>query len=479
MYKNYGLLIDGVWAQSASGETLDVISPATEQVIGQLPKANQAEVDAALESAQAAFKIWRHENPWVRSQKLRKAGDLLRERAQEIGLMMSHETGKPLAESVGEMNAAADQFEWYSGETMRIYGQTIEGRDQNTRMKVIYQPVGVVAAFSAWNFPALLPARKIAAALAAGCSIVIKPASEAPGSCLAIAQACLDAGVDKGVVNVLTGQSSFLSEALVKADITKKVSLTGSTNVGKLLLHMAADGIKKVSMELGGHAPVLVFGDVDGAEAAKTVAASKFRNCGQVCVSPTRFYVHESQYDAFTKAFADYANSLVLGNGADGEANIGPMVNKRGLESALSLIEDAVSKGARVLAGGKRPADKDTGFYLEPTVLADVPDDARIMSEEPFAPIAPITKFTDYDEVMERANGLPYGLAAYLFSDDLSTSTRAAEDLEAGMVGVNEVLLASAEMPFGGVKESGFGREGGSLGILEYLEAKFIKTKLK
>lgn len=478
MYEKYGLMINGKWQNNTVTHRKSVINPATEEVIGCIPMATQEHVDAALKSAQQAFKEWKNESPWVRSSKLRTVADLLRNRTDQIGLIMSHETGKPLNESIAEIQAAADQFEWYSEETKRIYGQIMETRDIKSRMKIIYQPVGVVAAFSAWNFPALLPARKISAALAAGCTIIIKPASEAPGSCMAIVQACIDAGINDGTVNLLTGDSAFLSKALIHSEIVRKVSLTGSTNVGKNILHLAADGVKKVSMELGGHAPVIVFEDADAEFAAYQLATSKFRNCGQVCASPTRFFVHQSKYEAFTRAFANYANNIQLGSGLSENVTMGPLVSHRGLESALSLIEDAVSKGAEVLAGGKKPIGFDKGFFLEPTVLGNVSDDAKIMSDEPFAPIAPITKFTDYDEVITRANSLPYGLAAYLFTNDLATATSASEDIEAGMVGINEVLLASAEMPFGGLKESGYGREGGSLGILEYLEPKFIKTRL-
>jgi len=338
-------------------------------------------------------------------------------------------------------------------------------------MQVIYQPVGVVAAFSAWNFPALLPARKIAAALAAGCSIIIKPAGEAPGSCMALIQACHDAGIPAGVVNFVTGQSSLISPYLIHSPVVRKVSLTGSISVGKDLLHMAADGVKKVSMELGGHGPVLVFGDADADAAARACAATKFRNCGQVCISPSRFFVHEDAYEAFSKAFAEVAQGLKIGRGMDDGVQMGPMANKRGLDGAMAMIDDAKAKGADLLAGGGQPDGFDKGYFLQPTVLGHVTDDALVMTEEPFAPVAPITTFTDFDDVIERANALPFGLAGYL-------AHRAAEAIETGMVGVNEMLLATAEAPFGGIKESGMGREGGSLGIQDYLVPKYIKYKL-
>nr|WP_206454390.1 NAD-dependent succinate-semialdehyde dehydrogenase [Aurantimonas marina] len=479
MYRDLELYIDGAWRGASNGATRAVTDPATEDTLGFIAEATEADIDAALTAARAGFAVWRRVGTWERAKLIRKASDLIRERAEEIATLMSVETGKPLAEAKGEVNAAADQFEWYSEETKRIYGQIIESRTADSRMAVIHQPVGVVAAFSAWNFPALLPARKIAAALAAGCSIIIKPAGEAPASCAALVRACHDAGVPSGVVNFLTGQSDLIARRLIASPIVRKVSLTGSVPVGKQILHLAADGVKKVSMELGGHAPVVVFDDVDAEKAAEVCANTKFRNCGQVCISPTRFYVHESKYEAFARRFAEVAKSLKVGRGMEEGVQMGPLANRRGLETIQELVEDARRRGAEVLAGGSVPAEANRGFFFEPTVLGHVPDDARIMREEPFGPVAPLTTFTSYDEVMERANALPFGLAGYVFSNDLRTATRAYENLEVGMVGVNEMLLATAEAPFGGVKESGMGREGGSFGIRDYLETKYVKIKLE
>ncbi|MDO8359343.1 MAG: NAD-dependent succinate-semialdehyde dehydrogenase, partial [Devosia sp.] len=392
--------------------------------------------------------------------------------------LMSTETGKPLAEARAETNAAADQFEWYGEEAKRIYGQTIPGRNAEDRLSVIYQPVGVCLALSAWNFPALLPARKIAAALAAGCSVIARPASEAPGACFAIGQALLDAGLPPGALSILTGEAAFLSETLIASPVIRKVSLTGSVPVGKRILALCAAGVKKVTMELGGHAPVIVHADADPRAAAAKVAAAKFRNCGQVCISPSRFYVHHSIRQDFETAFAAFADALIVGDGLMDGVTMGPMIRERALAGAFALIEDAQHKGARLLAGGKRPPRFNTGNFIEPTVLADVPDNARIMQEEPFAPVAPIASFTTLDEVLARANSVPYGLAAYVFTNDMALADLTAEGLEAGMVGVNETLLATAEAPFGGIKESGFGREGGALGIKDYLEPKYIRRKL-
>lgn len=478
MYEDYGLYIDGNWRAASDGAVKNVYDPTNEETIGTIPAATTADLDDAVAAAERGLKAWRVTNPWERSATLRKVADLIRERNAAIAQIMSAETGKPLAEAVGETNAAADQFEWYSEETKRIYGQTIEGRTPDVRLTVRYQPVGVVAAFSAWNFPALLPSRKIAAALAAGCSIVVKPAGEAPGSCMALIQACHDAGVPAGVVNFVTGDSSTIAPHLIKSDAVRKVSLTGSVPVGQQILHLAADGVKKVTMELGGHGPVLVFNDTDAEAAARTCAATKFRNCGQVCISPSRFYVHEDVYDVFAKTFAEVAKGLIVGRGLDEGIQMGPMANARGLATAKAMIADAQERGAELLAGGSTPDGMDKGYFLQPTVLGRVPDDAKIMVEEPFAPVAPITTFKETDEVLERANSLPFGLAGYVFTSSLKTAHVASEALECGMVGVNEMLLATAEAPFGGIKESGMGREGGSLGIMDYLEPKYIKMKL-
>lgn len=478
MYQDLDLYINGEWRPASDGQTKPVTDPATEDALGTIAMATEADVNAALEAAREGFALWRRVGTWDRAAKIRRAAELIRERADQIATLMSLETGKPKAEALGETGAAADQFEWYSEETKRLYGQIIEARTPDSRMSVIYQPVGVVAAFSAWNFPALLPARKIAAAIGAGCSIIIKPAGETPASCAALVQACHDAGIPPGVVNFVTGNSGAIAEQLIRSPIVKKVSVTGSVPVGKQILALAAEGVKKVSMELGGHGPVVVFKDFDPVKAAEICAPTKFRNCGQVCISPTRFYVHESRYEDFAGRFAEIAKGLKIGTGLEEGVQVGPMANRRGVETIRAMTEDAVSKGADLLAGGRVPDGRNQGYFFEPTVLGRVPDNAMVMTEEPFGPIAPITTFTDYDEVMARANALPFGLAGYVFSNDLGLATRASEDLELGMVGVNEMLLATAEAPFGGIKESGMGREGGSLGVHDYLNPKYIKTKL-
>lgn len=478
MYQRFGLLIDNRWVAASTGLSKPVHSPVSGLVVGDIPAAAMPDIDAALAAAQRGFERWRQVPAWERAKVLRKAADLLRDRVEDVARLMSTETGKPLAEARGETQAAADQFEWYGEEAKRIYGQTIPGRHAEERLSVIYQPVGVCVSLSAWNFPALLPARKIAAALAAGCSIIARPASEAPGACFAIGQALVDAGLPPGAMGILTGDAAMISEKLVTAPVVRKVSLTGSVPVGKHILELAARGVKRVSMELGGHAPVIVHADVDPVATARKLAATKFRNCGQVCISPSRFYVHETIRPAFEAAFADVARGLVVGDGLQDGVNMGPMIRERALDQAFTLIEDARAKGARLLTGGQRPAGLNAGHFIEPTVLTDVPDDAMIMRDEPFAPIAPIAGFTDLEEVLARANGTPFGLAAYVFANNAALAAITAERIEAGMVGINETLLATAEAPFGGVKESGFGREGGALGIKDYLEAKYIRHRL-
>lgn len=478
MYENFGLLLDNEWRPAASGRVQPVISPVTGEPVGHIPDAGESDVDAALASAGAAFALWRSVPAWDRARLLARASALIRERGAAIARMISTETGKPLAEALGETNAAAEQFEWYAEEARRIYGQIIPGRNATDRLSVIYQPVGVCLSLSAWNFPALLPSRKIAAALAAGCSAIARPASEAPGACFAIAQALLDAGLPPGVLTILTGDPAAISARLIASPVVRKVSLTGSVRVGKHILSLCAAGVKRVTMELGGHAPVIVHADADPVATAERVAAAKFRNCGQVCISPSRFYVHEKIKPEFEAAFKAFAERLVPGDGLEDGVTLGPLIRPDAVDRSLALVDDAIGRGARLLTGGRRPSKFNKGNFLEPTVLTDVPDEARIMQEEPFAPVAPIAGFAQLDDVIRRANSVPFGLASYVFTHDDALAALTAEGIEAGMVGINETMLATAEAPFGGVKESGFGREGGSLGIMDYLEPKYIRHRL-
>lgn len=475
---DHQLFIAGERRPARDGARLPLFSPVTEQQIGTIASAGQADIEEALAAAGRGFAAWRSVPAWERARILRSTADLLRERAGEVAASITQETGKPLAEARGEVIGAADQFEWYSEEARRIYGQIIAGRSPEQRMALMYEPVGICIALTAWNFPALLPARKMAAALAAGCAVIVKPAEEAPGAAFALAQACLDAGMPAETVSVVTGDPAFVSEALVTAPEVRKVSLTGSVRVGRIILRLAAEGIKRVTMELGGHAPAIIHEDADPIGAARMLAGAKFRNCGQVCISPSRFFVHRSIEAKFAETFAEMASATKVGDGADPGVTMGPLISRRALQRATEAIDDAVGRGARLLAGGRRPAHLNAGHFLEPAVLAAVAPDARIMNEEPFAPVAPIVAFEDPEDAIRMANALPYGLAGYVFSNDLQRTQHSVESLEVGMVGVNEVLLATAEGPFGGIKESGFGREGGALGIFDYLSPKFVKQRL-
>ena len=478
-YESYGLFIDGAWRPAKDGATLEVIDPATEEPIGSIPRATPADIEDALQAAARGFETWKRVPPFDRSEVLQKLAGALRDQLEEAAKLMSRETGKPVGEARAELGAAAEQFEWYAEEAKRIYGHTLDGRDTGTRLQVRYSPVGPVAAFAAWNFPALLPARKIAAALAAGCSVVMKPSEEAPGSTFFFVQASKAAGLPNGALNIVVGDPPQISAQCLESPIIRKVSFTGSVKVGREIMMRAAQGLKKVSLELGGHGPVLVFEDADAEEAAQLCLRSKYRNAGQVCASPARFYVHAAKYDAFSKAFAEGAKRIVVGPGSDPGVQMGALSNARGLERAKQLVADALSQGSELLAGGGPPEGFKRGFFFAPTVLGKVPDTARIMQEEPFVPVAPISAFETFDEVIRRANSVPYGLAGFVFTRSLSTATRASEALEVGMVGVNDLLLSTVEMPFGGVKSSGMGREGGRLGILDYLEPKYTKLRLE
>lgn len=472
------LFIDGAWCDTSDGRTIDVLNPATEQVLGTIQAATEQDVEDALTSASAGFAIWRSTDAWTRSALLREVARLLREWVPDAARLMTGEQGKPLAESASEWNAAADQFDWYADEARRIYGRTVDGHSTANRITVRREPVGVAAAFSSWNFPALLPSRKIAPALAAGCSIIVKPAQEAPFSTLLIAEACRQAGIPAGVVTMLTGPSQMISEKLISSPVIRKISLTGSVPVGRQLLHAAADRIIPASMELGGHAPVLVFEDCDVEATGGACAAFKFRNAGQVCASPSRFIVQRSIAERFTAAFVRATADMRVGDGLDAGTDVGPLNNARRVEAAEALVSDAVDLGARVVHGGGRDERFERGYFFQPTVLTGVPAHAAIMSDEPFAPVAPITEFDTLDEAIALANSTDYGLASYVFTQDLRTAILASERIEAGMVGVNTLAIATAEAPFGGTKDSGFGREGGAEGVLDYTTTKYVNIQI-
>ena len=472
MYEELALYIDGEFRQGSSGAGEDVINPATEEALAFLPHASKDDLDRALASAAEGFRVWRDTSAHDRGKVLWKAGELIRERADAIGRTLTLEEGKTLAEAVVEVKVAADIFQWYAEEGRRAYGRLIPSRLPGARQMVIREPVGPVAAFTPWNFPAVTPARKMAGALGAGCSCIIKPSEETPGTAVAMARALHEAGLPRGVLSVVFGVPSQVSEHLVPSPIIRKVTFTGSIPVGKHLTRLAADGMKRTTMELGGHAPVVVFDDVDVDKAATVAAGGKFRNAGQVCVSPTRFFVHEKVYGKFVKKFTEIASGMKLGNGLDEAVEMGPLANERRVAAIDEFVSDARGCGADVTTGGERVGNQ--GYFYSPTVLADVPDGARMMFEEPFGPVAPMQSWTDFDEVMEKANGLEFGLAAYAFTTSTERAAQVSERLETGLVGVNHCAISFAETPFGGVKESGYGHEGGIEGLDAYLTSKFV-----
>ena len=472
MYADLHLVIDGerLAAQARPGEP--VINPATGAVLAELPHATEADLDRALVAAARAFEGWRRTTPLERSRILRRGADLIRERLDAIALTMTLEQGKPLAESRAEISHGVDVLDWYAEEGKRAYGRLVPSRSPGVRQLVTHEPLGPAVAFTPWNFPALTPCRKIGGALAAGCSLILKAAEETPGTAVEIVRALHDAGLPPGVLNLVFGEPAKVSSHLIASPVSRKVSFTGSVPVGRLLLKQAAEGLKRTTLELGGHSPVLVFEDADVDAAAAGLAAGKFRNAGQVCISPTRFYVHDNVFDQFTDRFVAAATALNVGNGADAGVTMGPLVNARRVEAMERFVADARARGGEVRTGGQRMGN--AGFFFEPTVITDVPDDALLMTEEPFGPVAPVVRFSDFDEVIARANGLPFGLAAYAFARSNATVMAVGEALKAGMVGVNTLAISTPETPFGGVRDSGHGQEGGIEGLQAYLDVKLI-----
>ena len=473
MYPELGLYIDGRWkTRGDGGRTEDVINPATESAFATLPHAGEADLDEALQAAEKGFAGWRVTSAYDRSKIMHKAADLMRERLELIARVLVQEQGKVYAEARAEVAISADVIDWYAEEGRRSYGRIVPGRNRSIRQLVVHEPVGIVAAFRPWNFPVMTPARKIGGALAAGCSIIIKASEETPGACVEMVKCFAEAGLPPGVLNLVFGVPSKVSEHLLAKTAVKKISFTGSIAVGKHLAGLAAKTMKRSTMELGGHSPVVVFDDVDPDKVVDTIAAFKFRNAGQVCISPTRFYVQENAYKRFVTRFTDYANNIKLGDGLTEGTTMGPLANVRRLDAMDSFVADAKARGGKIATGGSRRGNQ--GYLYEPTVITDVPDDARVMTEEPFGPLAPIVTFKTFDEVIGRANSLPFGLAAYAFTSSNSTAAAIGDALESGMVGVNSVSISTPETPFGGVKESGHGSEGGIEGLSAYLNTKFI-----
>jgi len=464
------LFIDGSWRAGEDRDLFPVRNPATAETIAELPLATPADLDEALEAAKRAYPEWRATDVDKRAAILHRAAKLLKERAEDIGRVMTQEQGKPLAEAKGEVLGSASLFDWYAEEIKRDYGRVLV-RPAGQLSRVMHEPVGPVATFTPWNFPIYLLAKKVAAALAAGCSVVSKPAEETPGSAHALAKALEDAGLPKGVFQLVHGVPDMVSRHLIGSPIIRKVSFTGSTPVGRHLMKLAADNVTKITLELGGHAPVLVFDDCDLEATLDKLVPQKFRNAGQVCVSPTRFYVQSGIYEAFAKGFAERAEKVEVGNGLEPNTRMGPLANERRVPAISKLVEDARAKGAKVLAGGE---PGDGGYFYKPTVLADVPLEADVMSQEPFGPLALMRPFETIDEAIEQANRLPFGLAAFAFTENGRRANILGDAIEAGMIGINTFAISIADAPFGGVKESGFGSEGGKEGLETYQVVKAI-----
>lgn len=478
MYANYGLFIDGKWRKASDGGTAPVMSPVTEKPLGEAPVATRADTEEALDSAARGLSAWKSKGGFERASALHTIANEMIRRKDEAARIISSETGKPIAQSEREWGLAVDQFRWYAEEARRIYGRVIESRVPGGRFEVLHEPVGIAAAFTAWNFPAALVARKVAPALAAGCSTIVRPSSQTPGTAMLMVD-CIRAGnLPAGTVSLVVGPTGTTYAPIMASPGVRKVSLTGSTRVGQQMIRDAADTVKKVSMELGGNAPLIVFDDAD-LDAALTVSVpTKYANSGQVCVTPDRFFVHESLHDAFVAGFVQRGNALKLGDGLDPSVQMGPLINAGRLSEIEDIVSGAVKAGAKIVAGGHRPAAFNAGHFHEPTVLTDVADDMRVFAEENFGPIAAITRFSSDDEVLERANASPMGLSAYAFTSNPKRARRAVAELKAGMVGINSFALAASEAPFGGTNYSGMGREGGSEGIGDYLDTKLAQIVL-
>jgi succinate-semialdehyde dehydrogenase / glutarate-semialdehyde dehydrogenase len=469
------LFINGSWRSGEGRDAQPVLNPATGAAMADLPLASEADLQEALVTSQAGFDIWRNTDVEARGAILHKVASLIRERTESIATILTMEQGKPIGEARGELAGAASMFDYFAEEAKRAYGRVLV-RPMGQRSIVIKQPVGPTAIFTPWNFPVYLLAKKIAPALAAGCSVIAKPAEETPGSTAALMRCVIDAGVPPSAAQLVYGVPDTVSRTLIASPILRKVSFTGSTAVGKHLMRLAADGVKRITMELGGHAPVLIFDDCDLEKTLDMVVAQKFRNAGQVCVSPTRFFVQAAVYDAFVEGFAARTKMITTGNGLDSATGMGPLANPRRPVAIGALVEDARAKGARVLAGGSasESGGGSGGFYFQPTLLADVPSDADIMTTEPFGPVAVTRPFSDLEDALAQANRVDFGLAAFAFTNNVHTVNAVGDGLEAGMVGINGFGISVADAPFGGVKQSGFGSEGGPEGLDSYFVTKAI-----
>ena len=475
--KDEQLLIGGEWVAAQSEDRFDVTDPATGEVVGTVPDGSEQDVRAAIDAASDALEGWRSRPAIDRARVLRRAADVIRERKDEIAAVMTAEQGKPLAEATGEVEYSASFLEWFGGEAERVYGQVVPAQNPANRVLVLRQPVGVVAAITPWNFPAAMMTRKLGPAMAAGCTSVVKPASATPLTAALVLRAIEDAGAPPGVVNLVTSRSSGMVAGTIFADPrVRKISFTGSTEVGKELIRLSAGQVKRLSLELGGHAPYLIFDDADLDEAVDGVVASKFRNAGQTCVCANRTYVQSSVYDDFVRRLAEKVTRMAVGPGDQPGVTIGPLINEAGVEKAEQHVRDAVEHGARLVTGGERLTDGELarGSFFAPTVLEGVTPEMLISTEETFGPVAGIARFDTEEEAIRLANDSVYGLCAYFHTRDYARVLRVAERLEYGIVGVNAGIISAPNVPFGGVKESGYGREGGSVGIDEYLDVKYV-----
>jgi succinate-semialdehyde dehydrogenase/glutarate-semialdehyde dehydrogenase len=474
MYPDTQLFIAGAWVDGGA-ERIPVLDPATGAIIGSVAQATLDDLERAVAASVTAFETWRRVSAFERGKILRGAAGLLRERVESVASIMTREQGKPLSESRAETMAACDILEWFAEEGRRAYGRLVPSRSEEVEQIVIRWPVGPSVAFTPWNFPINQAVRKIAAALAAGCSIIVKGPEETPASCAELVRVLGDAGLPPGCVNLVFGVPHEISEHLIPHPKIRKISFTGSTVVGKRLASLAGAHMKRMTMELGGHAPAIVFDDADLDAAVRDLAAIKFRNAGQVCVAPSRFIIQESVHTAFVEKFVLAAESIRVGNGHDPGSTMGALANQRRVDAMEGLVSDAVARGARIVHGGRRIGI--AGFFFEPTVLTEVPVEARIMNEEPFGPIAPVIKFQTEEEAVAEANRLPYGLAAYAYTRSAKRIASLSANIESGMISVNHYGLALPEVPFGGIKDSGIGSEGGSEGLDAYLETRFVSRR--
>ena len=470
------LYINGKWTDSQSGETHNVINPATEEIVDTIPFGRKADVELAISAAQKAFPLWKEINAFERGRILKRIADKIRENAKEFAVITTKESGKPITESTGEWMIAADLFEWFGEEAKRTYGTVIPAGRNNKRMQVIWQPIGVVGVITAWNFPVWNLARPIGAALAAGCPVVLKPSNETPLTAMALAKLIEEEGLPQGTFNLVAGKSSEIGDALMFSPEIKKVHFVGSTQIGKMLMDKASKTNTKLSLELGGNAPVVIFPDVEVKKLAAAAVLAKFRNCGQVCISPQRFIVHKDIYKEFTEEAARVTAAYKVGNGLDETSQIGPMISKAQQYNVIRLVEESVKAGAKVLAGGESYSENGKGYFFKPTLLANVTIDTAAFKEEIFGPIMPVTSFETMEEAIELANHTEYGLAAYIWTNDLNTAIKMSEAIDAGIVGINEWAAHATEAPFGGIKQSGQGSELGHDGIFEYMNKKLIST---